>query len=86
MTKSRPKSAFIKTEDTRKPDRHLDGSPIRKGYAAEAGQYDSHLKQFGSDLNSVNFGRPYEFKPKEGPGPGEFEVDSPLTRSRVRVV
>lgn len=43
------------------------------------------MKPFGSELNSVNFGRPYEFKPKEGPGPGEFEVDSSLTKSKVRI-
>jgi len=28
------------------------------------------MKPFGSDMPNVDFGRKYEFKPKEGPGAG----------------
>ena len=34
-------------------------------------------KSFGSEVKpTINFGRKYEFKPQEGPYPGQYEVDS----------
>jgi len=32
------------------------------------------LKPFGSDLKNIDFGRKYEFKPKEGPGVGQYDA------------
>lgn len=50
---------------------------------AEPGSYQAG-KNFGEGLNNVYIGAPFKFVPKEGPGPGEYRSDSPLTKSRAR--
>jgi hypothetical protein len=53
-----------------------DVSPFRRPVEVtpDAGSYDGHLKPFGSGLKNVNFGEPYKFVPKEGPGPGQYSA------------
>lgn len=41
----------------------------------DPGAYDKHLLPIGSGLNNVTMGRPYEFKAKEGPAPGQYDAD-----------
>lgn len=67
----------------RQPNEHLDGSKVTKDYVAEPGSYQAG-KNFGEGLNNVVIGAPYKFVPKEGPGPGEYRAESPLTKSRAR--
>ena len=44
------------------------------GYSPDPGHYDGHIKPFGADISrKVDMGSKYKFKPKDGPGPGEYD-------------
>ena len=47
------------------------------------GGYDTH-KPFGSDLNNIDFGNKYKFKPGQNPGPGQYEPDKALTHVKSK--
>lgn len=42
----------------------------------DPGTYDRHLKPFGSIKKKIDFGSKYKFKPKEGPAPGQYDIES----------
>ena len=77
QTKFRNRTAVIKK----------DTSPYRrpKERNPDPGQYDSHLKPFGSGLNkSANMGSKYQFKPDSNPPPGAYDIDSGLNVTQFK--
>ena len=69
LVSSRSKAALIKEEV----------SPYRrpKEQSPDPGQYDSHLKPFGSELkHSASMGSKYVFKPDSNPPVGAYNIDS----------
>lgn len=67
LVKPKTYEAFIDNQKIRADGTQLDGTKVKADYEAEAGITG---KNFGEGLNKVDMGRPYEFKAKEGPGPG----------------
>ena len=77
LTSSKSRSTIIK-EDGMKQKRPKDKSP-------DPGQYDQHLKPFGSEVRpSVSMGSKFEFKADSNPPVGGYDVmyDQTLSRSK----
>ena len=57
-----------------------DTSPYRrpKESLPDPGQYDKHLKPFGSDLKGVSMGSKDKFTPDDNPRIGQYDVDRGL--------
>lgn len=68
-TKSERK--MLTFQEFREKERELESAHLAPGL--------HHVEvPFASGLPKVNFGEPYKFKPKEGPGPGEYEESKGL--------
>ena len=55
----------------------------------EPGQYDAHLKPFGSDVKSFTMGSKYKWKPDENPPIGGYDVEGAfksLNKSKSAII
>lgn len=77
MSKLSTRSAIIR-EDVAPYRRPAEKSP-------GPGEHDAHLTPFGADVShKMPFGDKYKFKPKEGPPPGHYDIDSGLNASQTK--
>ena len=75
MTKARSKAAIIVKEETYKMPREQLPAP---------GQYDGHIKEFGSESNNITIGGKYKWVPDSNPAPGQYEPNAEVVKPRVK--
>ena len=76
MTKPKIQTAHIK-EETHPFRRPADHVP-------EPGTYSGHIKPLGADLKTTaTMGSKYDWKPKDGPAPGEYETGADAIKPTI---
>lgn len=75
MTKARSKAAIIQEETGYKVPREASPSP---------GQYDGHIKAFGSNDKNMTIQGKYKWVPDSNPAPGQYEPSQSLIKSKSK--
>lgn len=84
LVKPKEYEAFIKGAERSKDGELLDGSKPSNAEGSNPGKYDGHLKPFGAGLkNTATMGSKYKFVPKEGPAPGQYQVNDKVVKPRA---
>jgi hypothetical protein len=56
-----------------------DGYRVERGNEPDPGQYDGHIKPFGSSPNKMTIGGKYKHNYDANPGPGLYEPEGALS-------
>lgn len=76
ITKSKSQNCIIKQPNSFRIPPEMSPAP---------GEYDRHLKPFGSDVPyKIDFGSPYKFTPNENPPPGLYDVENATNYTRPK--